>query len=144
MAHPFASEDVSRPVAIIEKDRATTHTVPCHYRCRGLVVINNTPLMEGPLWAARRENGWQTDEAWGVTHEASGANVCLWETRAEAVAALQVLLALSGVDWTRDMETVRRRVMASEIARVTVAALKQGRMVVVPVVRGFPMKRGSA
>lgn len=128
--HPFASEDITRPVRVIEPDGVTTRMEPCHYRCRGLTVIDSTVHIKGPLWAARRENGWLTNEAWSVTHEPSGASVCMWESKLEAVAAAQVLLALSGVDWTRDMEMVRAAVMRSQTARMTVAALKRGDMVV--------------
>lgn len=112
------------------KDGKTTEETPCHYRCKGLVVIDSTRLMQGPKWDARKENGWMTDEAWGVTHELSGASVCIWETKTEALAAAQVLIAIARVDWTKDMDTVRKAVMASPTARKVVAALKQGNMTV--------------
>lgn len=126
---PFACEDVSRPVRIAEPG-GTFREQPVVYRCKGLVVTNNTPFTSGPNWDVRRQNGWFSNEMWSVTHEATGTSICSWEAGFPAVAAAQVLLALP-VDWSRGFDEVRRAVSADLRALQTISALRAGRMVMV-------------
>jgi hypothetical protein len=126
---PFACEDIIRP-ALIAQPGGTVRAQPVIYRCKGLVVIDNTPFVEGPNWDARYENGWHSDEIWAVTHEATGTGVCSWEGAMPAVAAAQVLLALP-VDWTGDGDSVRRDVKKDPRIMGAISALKSGHMVMV-------------
>ncbi len=99
----------------------------------GLAVSNSTPHTgreELEDRKATHAKKWDSDEVWVVTHESSGLEVCAWPNFHEAAFALQVILSVTRIDWTRDMKTVRNEVMASASARECVGAMMNGRLIV--------------
>jgi hypothetical protein len=126
---PFACEDITRPIRIAEPG-GTFREQPVIYRCKGLVVTDNTAHVEGPNWTERWKNGWHSNEMWSVTHEATGTSICSWEGGFPAVCAAQVLLALP-VDWSMDTDGVRAAVKKDRRVMGAISALKAGHMVMV-------------
>lgn len=104
-------------------------SAPCQWRGEGLAVVR------APEWLRLREGAVIYADcdgpAWGVTHLVSGRNIGpRHRTAAEALAVALGLTQLS-IDWTQDMESVKKQVEANETAASFILALHHGRVAMV-------------
>lgn len=90
---------------------------PCLFRLKGLAVWR----MAIPQGVERPEN-WPTEEIYSITHEHSG-------TRVAEAPTLRVLVVLPGLDWAKDMQTIKAAVKANRMLAAAIDCIKSGRVI---------------
>ena len=120
------SEPTDKPVKVRDPQKILREE-PCLFRKKGLAVWRTPITSLSPAEVA--EAGWSSMEVFSVTHEASGAAVCYFDTQVRAVGAL--LCALTLTDWTADFATVLAAINADPMKLSLVHALRQGRLEIV-------------